>query len=59
MTISELIANLESLRDEHGDLDVILIDSEYDMCELDIECEKIYCNSGRKVVKFYHGDYTE
>ena len=59
MTISELITNLENLRAEHGDLDVIFIDSEYDMCEIDIECEKVYCNSGRKVVKLYHGNYTE
>lgn len=59
MTISELIIALENLRTEHGDLDVIFLDSEYDMCELNIKCEKVYCNSGRKVVKFYPGDYTD
>lgn len=65
MTISELIANLENLRAEHGDLDVIVDDSQYDMCELHIECEGFYgkrldgTDIGRKVVKFGLGDYAE
>lgn len=60
MTISELIANLENIRNEHGDLDVIFVDSEYDMCELDVECEGFYGkNNGREVVKFHRGDYAE
>lgn len=60
MTISELIANLENLRSKHGDLDVIINDSEYDLCELEIECEGFYGkNIGREVVKFSRGDYAE
>lgn len=60
MTINELIANLENLRAEHGDLDVIFDDSEYGMCELGIECTGFYGeNIGREVVKFYRGDYAE
>lgn len=60
MTISELIVNLENLRAKHGDLDVVFVDSEYDMCELDIECEGLYGkNIGREVVKFHCGDYAE
>lgn len=61
MTISELIANLENLRAEHGDLDVIVDDCEYDMGELDIKCEGFYgkrldgTDNGRKVVKFSFG----
>lgn len=60
MTILELIANLENLHAEHGNLDVIFDDSQYDMCELEIECEGFYGkNNGREVVKFYGGDYAE
>lgn len=65
MTISELIANLENLRAEHGDLDVIVDDTQYDMGELNIECEGFYgkrvdgTNIGRKVVKFSFGGYAE
>ena len=64
MTISELIANLENLRAEHGDLDVIVDDTQYDMGEIDIECEGLYgkkldgTNIGRKVVKFSFGGYA-
>jgi len=60
MTISELIADLENLRTKHGDLDIIFDDSEYGMCELDIECEGLYGkNNGREVVKFHCGEYVE
>lgn len=60
MTITELISILESLQRQHGNLDVILVDSEYDVCELDIECEGFYGkNNGREVVKLHRGDYAE